>query len=182
MSSYLSETYNPRVSSKLLSYVTVPIAVALGLVIMLSKLSPGHSRFSQEVPALRRRIPYSSYAPATVSSHAHPSSDIHSSRNTWTGPRGYGGRHRLDEASFSLWDDAKGDFRLPTPSEKSWLVTRYSATAIDFQFPMMVIETANPPEPLPLTVAAIAAKFQPPPSVPVDRNANGMRLEPLDDA
>lgn len=149
---------------------------------MLSKLSPGHSRFSQEVLASRRRIPYSNYAPATVSSHAHPSSDIHLSRNTWTGPRGYGGRHRLDEAPFSLWDDAKGDFRLPMPSEKVWLITRYNATAIDFQFPMIVIETANPPEPLPPTVAAVAAKFLPPPPVPVDRNASGMRLEPLDDA
>ncbi|KAL9100873.1 MAG: hypothetical protein Q9163_003800 [Psora crenata] len=46
----------------------------------------------------------------------------------------------------------------------------------------MVIETANPPNPLPLTVAAVAGKFISPPAVPVHRNGSGTRLEPLYDA
>ena len=149
---------------------------------MLLNSSPRPYRLTQEVPAIRRKLPYHNYASATIPSHTHPRSDDHPPCTMWTGPRGYGGRHILDEAPFSLWDDAKGDFRLPDSSERNWLVTRYRATAVDFQFPVMLIETADPPDPLPLTVAAVATKFVPPPSETVDRNAGGMRLRPLHDA
>ena len=148
---------------------------------MLSNSSPSHLRLSLEVPALRQKMPYLNYGPAALS-HAHPAPDVHTPTSNWTGPRGYGGRHRLDEAPFSLWDEAKNDFRLPTSSESAWLVTRYKASAIEFQFPIMVIETADPPKPLPLTVATVAVSFLSPPSTPVARNTNGMRLEPLYDA
>ncbi len=149
---------------------------------MLSSSSPGHLRLAHKVPALRQSMPYYNYLSSITVPHAYPDPEVHSPRNNWTGPRGYGGRHKLDEAPFSLWDDAKGDFRQPTTSEKSWLVTRYKASTINFQFPMIVIETADPPKPLPLTVAAVAANFVPPPPIPVGRNASGMRSKPLYDA
>jgi len=130
---------------------------------------------------LRKRLPYHNYPSSVVVSHAHPEPATHIPINKWTGPRGYGGRHWLDEAPFSLWDLEKNDFRLPTTLEVNWLITRYSPTAIDFQFPIMVIETVSPPKPLPLTIAAVAVKFVPPPPPPV-RDVHGRRLEPLFDA
>jgi hypothetical protein len=148
---------------------------------MLSISSPGHSRLAPDVPALRQRMPYFNYGPSVLS-HAHPAPEVHSPTSNWAGPRGYGGRHRLDEAPFSLWDEDKHDFRLPTSSETTWLVTQYKASAIDFQFPVMVIETTDPPKLLPLTVATVAVNFVSPPSTPIARNASGMRLEPLYDA
>jgi hypothetical protein len=126
-------------------------------------------------------MPYLNYRPAALS-HAHPVPDVHSPTSNWTGPRGYGGRHKLDKAPFSLWDEAKNDFRLPTDSESAWLVAEYKASAIEFQFPIMVIETMDPPNQLPLTVATVAVNFVSPPSTPIARNASGMRLEPLYDA
>ena len=75
----------------------------------------------------------------------------------------------------------KNDFRLPTDFEEGWLVGRYNATAIDFQFPIIVIETVSPPQPLPLTVACVAVSFVPPPSTPV-HDTFGRRLAPLFDA
>ncbi|MCJ1240729.1 hypothetical protein MMC14_008733 [Varicellaria rhodocarpa] len=110
--------------------------------------------------------------------HAQPDS---ATQNHWSGFRSYGGRHKHDEAPFSLWDEDDKDFRLPTTLESKWLETRYHATAIDFQFPVIVIETSSPPHPLPLTVAAVAAKFVLPPPEPI-RNASGMRLRPIFDA
>jgi hypothetical protein len=148
---------------------------------MLSSPSPIHFRLSPKVAGLRQRLPYCNYPSSIVVSHAHPEPATRVPASNWTGPRGYGARHWLDEAPFSLWDSEKNDFRLPTAVEENWLITRYNATAIDFQFPIMVIETASPPKTLPLTVAAVAVSFVPPPST-LARDASGRRLEPLFDA
>jgi hypothetical protein len=123
-------------------------------------------------------LPYHNYPSSVVVSHAHPEPATHVPVSKWTGPRGYGGRHWLDIAPFSLWDLEKNDFRLPTALEVSWLITHYNPTAIDFQFPIMVIETVSPPKPLPLTVAAVAVNFVPPPTKPV-HDINGLRMKPL---
>ena len=83
--------------------------------------------------------------------------------------------------SHYLWDSDKNDFRMPTGVEEAWIVTRFNPTAIGVQFPVMVIETVSPPEPLPLTVAAVAVSFVPPPST-ILRDSNIQRLVALFDA
>jgi hypothetical protein len=147
---------------------------------MLSYSSPTHVRLSPKATCLRKHLPYHNYPSSVVVSHAHPepATHVHVPVSKWTGPRGYGGRHWLDKAPFSLWDSEKNDFRLPTDLEVSWLITHYNPTAIDFQFPIIVIETVSPPEPLPLTVAAVAVNFVPPSTKPV-HDVNGLRMEPL---
>ena len=132
---------------------------------MVSTTSPIHPRLSPEVSALRQKMPYLNYGSFARLSHAHPEWDDslpQPQTQTWTGPRGYGRRHRLDQAPFSLWEESTGSFRLPTHWEREWLISTYQATQIAFQYPIMVIETLTPPRPLPLTVAGVATKFAPP--------------------
>ena len=81
----------------------------------------------------------------------------------WSGPRGYGCRHRSDDAPFSLWDEALHDLRLPSRGETDWIRTRYSPANIGFQWPITVLETATLSTELPLTLACAAVKFVPPP-------------------
>ncbi|KAL8774493.1 MAG: hypothetical protein Q9209_000866 [Squamulea sp. 1 TL-2023] len=89
----------------------------------------------------------------------------------WSGPLGYGARHQLDDAPFSLWNDVEREFHCGSRSEAHWLLERYHATSISFQFPDLLVETSKPPEPLPLTLAGVAVTFQPPPaSPPTPRN------------
>ena len=124
--------------------------------------SPGRLRLSPQVSAVRQSVPYLNYAPppflgAYLNSEG-PQFEPQP-QDTWSGNCGYGARHRLDEAPFSLWDETEGDFRVPTPKETRWIVSMYNADAIAYQFPVIVIVTEQPPNPLPLTVAAVAAKF-----------------------
>lgn len=150
--------------------------------------SPGRVRLMRNGPDRQKKVPYFNYAiPSLTSSHMKISSEVDdkadSSRKTWAGPSGYGARHILDDAPFSLWDETIHDFRLPTSSEESWLISRYKPTSIGFQFPIMLIETDSPPNPLPLTVAAVATKFVPPPNtLPNEMNASNLLTDPLPDA
>ena len=105
---------------------------------------------------------------------------LQSSKTNWTGPRGYGRRHPLDEADFSLWDTSKGDFRCPTADETRWLGERYNASRIALHFPIMIIETECPPHPLPPTVAGVATNFVPPPK-PVDSSTSNARSKSMQD-
>ena len=103
-----------------------------------------------------------------------------SSQPIWTGPRGYGRRHILDDADFSLWDASEHDFRYPEPHQIKWLGQRYKASRIAIYFPTMIIETDDPPHPLPLTVAGVATKFVPL-SKRVDMNSSGAKTKLLQD-
>ena len=127
----------------------------------LSQPSPGSTRLSPHVAAIRRNHPYTNY-PTSI--YAHPERHEGRSRTNWTGPHGYGARHKLDDAPFSLWDEERTDFRLPTDLETKWLMTKFQPTGILFQWPIMVIQTNTPPRPLPLTTGAVPVKFIPSPS------------------
>lgn len=98
----------------------------------------------------------------------------------WSGPRGYGARHIHDKVPFTLWDDTKQDFHLPTEHENAWLWNRYNATEIEFRFPIIFIATLRPPIPLPLTVAGVAAKFVPPRVPDASDNAEA-KIRPFGD-
>lgn len=127
--------------------------------------SPSSARRSPEVAALRRSKPYYGYAaPILRLPVQSEGSDTASPVAGWTGLQGYGARHRLDLAPFSLWEDEKGDFRLPTELEADWLITKFRPMTISYHFPIIVIETGYPPNPLPLTVACVGVKFIPPPT------------------
>lgn len=129
--------------------------------------SPNRPRLSPSVRALRHQKPYENYSPSKiVVSHAHPEpeSGSYERQPNWSGPHGYGCRHRSDDAPFSLWDEALHDFRLPSRWETEWIRTRYSTTNLAFQWPIIVLETATLPTELPLTLACVAVKFVPPPS------------------
>ena len=122
-----------------------------------------HPRLSPHVAAIRRSQPYTNYPSSIIVSHAHPEKGP--SQTNWTGPRGYGARHYLDDAPFSLWDSEKTDFRIPTDLERNWLTMKFQPTGIFFQWPIMVIQTNTPPRPLPLTIGAVPVKFIPSPSL-----------------
>ena len=123
-------------------------------------------------------MPYNNYQ-GRLNSHAHlaetSSTCAQPAILQCTGPLGYGRRHRTDDAPFSLFDQTSQDFRQPTLKEWEWIMNMYSASRIGLYFPTIVIETENPPDPLPLTVATVAARFVPPPSSPSE-------LTPLYDA
>lgn len=122
-------------------------------------------RCSSEVTNLRQRTAYVNFLSPLILSRASavPPAKVRFERTAWeTIEEGFGSRHLCDSAPFTLWDKEKQDFRHPTPIEKNWIVSRYRATAISVRWPIIVIETAEPPSPLPLTVECIAAVFVPP--------------------
>ena len=82
-----------------------------------------------------------------------------SQRDTWN--VGYGSRHYADIAPFSLWDGISSTFRLPAVHESQWIFLTFGAVSINFLWPRIIIETATPPRPVPLTVACVAAIFIP---------------------
>ena len=104
----------------------------------------------------------------TLSTSVAITSDVPILRRTpslesqWSGPRSYGARYIHDKVPFTLWDNTKQDFNLPTEDQNAWLWNRYNATEIEFRFPIIFMATLNPPSPLPLTIAGVAAKFVPP--------------------
>ena len=99
----------------------------------------------------------------------------------WSGSRGYGCRHRLDTAPFSLWNEDSQAFRLADKWEVGWIKRTYHATQIGFQWPMIVIETETSPSPLPLTLGCVAVRFVAPPSAPSVGNITGRTLPDLED-
>lgn len=80
----------------------------------------------------------------------------------WKGTRGFGARHINDQVPFSLWSEHDQDFRTISTSEMRYLAEFYKAKRLEFQDCLMVIETLDPPKPIPLTVAAVPAIFVPP--------------------
>lgn len=126
-------------------------------------------RSSSDITNLRQRTAYVNFpSPLTPSRAATAPSAIPAQvrfeRKVWeTIEEGFGSRHLCDSAPFTLWDKEKQDFRHPTPIEKNWIVRRYNATAISVRWPVILIETAEPPSPLPLTVGCVAAVFVPAP-------------------
>ena len=103
--------------------------------------SPAPVRRSPQVTGLRRSHPYSNHSstkkqppahsPSTSQSHAHPPTTYGPPPEPeWCGPRGYGLRHRLDDAPFSLWDETTGDFRNPTREEFMWFNDKFHAKTI----------------------------------------------------
>ncbi len=91
-------------------------------------------------PQSPKQLPYQSYLTTQTISHSQPNT---LAKSAWTGPRGYGQKHFLDTAPFSLWDTENNDFRLATSMEMQWIISHFKATAIEFKFPVLVIVTSG---------------------------------------
>lgn len=135
-------------------------------------------RRSPGIQVLRQKTAYVNFSspltPSFVpqSSHASSSTNLTFQRKAWTKiEEGFGSRHLHDTAPFSLWDRDENDFRGPTPLEEAWIFRRYNATAMDLVWPIIIIETETPPNPLPVTVGCVAALFVPPPDPSVSNRA-----------
>ncbi|KAL8859232.1 MAG: hypothetical protein Q9178_004170 [Gyalolechia marmorata] len=129
-------------------------------------MATNRPRLCPSIRALRHQTPYQNYSPSRITvsdAHPEPESGSYERQPNWSGPRGYGCRHRLDDAPFSLWDEALHDFRHPSDWETDWIRTRYNPTKIGIQWPTRVVETETLPIELPLTLACVAVKFVPPP-------------------
>ncbi|KAI4212427.1 MAG: hypothetical protein LQ351_004859 [Letrouitia transgressa] len=127
--------------------------------------SPNRPRLSPSVRALRHQMPYQNYSPPKIivsQAAPEPENGSYERQPNWSGPHGYGCRHRLDDAPFSLWDEERHDFRYPSSQEEDWIGNRYGPATISFQWPIIILATANIPTELPLTLACVAVKFTPP--------------------
>jgi len=135
-----------------------------------------HPRYAADIHTLQLHTPYVAFNRVGRHSHAHPTqsnqantpqpamsnSPQQPTKGMWHRNNGYGSRHTLDDAPFSLWEPEIHDFRSPSHLETQWIINRFHATAVTYSWPEMIIETPSPPNPISLTVASVAALFVPP--------------------
>ena len=120
--------------------------------------SPLGRALSQDNPSrVGVQVQFSGQSPALPLSHPHPEATPR-----WTGLRGFGARHINDQISFSLWNAETQSFTSGTTEQKRSILKLFNATRLEFHDDLMVIETSNPPRPVPLTVACTPAIFVPP--------------------
>lgn len=124
----------------------------------------GVSRLSSEMQAIQKSSPYFdiyssllsvSRKGLSIASHAHPD------KPEWSGPRGFGAHHINDDIPFTFWDEEVGDYRAPTVQEKRYLLDRFHAESLEFSDWILIVETIQPPSPVPLTVGSLPAIFLP---------------------
>lgn len=70
-------------------------------------------------------------------------------------------RHISDNAPFELWVEETHEFRFPSEEERGWIRRAYGTQSIGHFGNFLVLETAIPPDPLPLTVAGFPTMFVP---------------------
>ncbi|KAJ5758226.1 uncharacterized protein N7511_006920 [Penicillium nucicola] len=77
----------------------------------------------------------------------------------WSNPAGWGTRHWNDVAPFTLWDEKNRKFRHPSHEELPWIRQQFGEGEVHFSGWLMCIETARPPQPIPLTLGAMSVLF-----------------------
>lgn len=70
-------------------------------------------------------------------------------------------RHAYDNIPFTLGDESRDSYRAASISEKKYIMDTYHAERLRFTNFLLVVETPEPPNPIPLTVATIPAIFVP---------------------
>ncbi|KAI9759727.1 MAG: hypothetical protein M4579_002112 [Chaenotheca gracillima] len=116
------------------------------------------ARYSPDIRRLRERVPGVNYDAHCISRDG-PSA---TRAARWTTlKQAYGSRHMYDIAEFSLWSDEKQDFRRPEHLEMQWILQAYQAVDVLLIWPEIHIITETAPNPLPLTVGCVAARFLP---------------------
>ncbi|KFY21184.1 hypothetical protein V491_03097 [Pseudogymnoascus sp. VKM F-3775] len=96
-------------------------------------------------------------------SHAHPEAFYAhiDPQPRWSGPRGFGARHIHDDIPFSLWSEENQNYRHATSHELAYILDRYHAAKVEWYEYILVLQTSNPPNPVPLTVACTPVIFVP---------------------
>lgn len=113
--------------------------------------SPQKSRPAEVIQQMQSHSPFSLYkSPKLSIDFQRPEIN----------PRGFGFRHVDDSAPFNLWDPANSDFRSMTEEENTWICQKYPGIhTISHSGPSLIISTSNPPNPVPITIAGVAAYF-----------------------
>ncbi|KAJ5720921.1 uncharacterized protein N7483_008855 [Penicillium malachiteum] len=88
--------------------------------------------------------------------HAHPDPV------RWVNPGGWGARHINDMAPFTLWDKENREFRYPTEENWRWIETKFGEGKSHYSGWFLCVETACPPQPIPLTLGTMPVLFVPP--------------------
>ena len=99
-----------------------------------------------------QQSPYTQHLRDTIS-HAHPDPQ------RWQNPGGWGARHMNDKAPFTLWDAENRQFRGPSREERTWIRSKFGEGDLLITGWLLYIETAHPPQPIPLTCGAMPVIF-----------------------
>lgn len=112
-------------------------------------------------PVKTRRVgaPFVNF-PASPTSHAHPDPRARMWQDSQS-DNGWGVRHVSDKAPFNLWSEQEHEFRFPSDEEEKWICNTYGVRSLGHFGNFLVIETAIPPNPLPLTTAGFPTMFVP---------------------
>jgi hypothetical protein len=140
--------------------------------------TPKHTRGNPQVIANASSPPYSKlFSSPNVHLHGKTLSSSSTSRHlegdysghghtprpvtSWKfiSPSGHGSRHKLDTFDFTLWDEAKRDYRSFSDAEYMEVIDRFQAKKVSFCFPFVVVVTEFPPENMPLTIGCAPAVF-----------------------
>ncbi|PYH88372.1 hypothetical protein BO71DRAFT_403915 [Aspergillus ellipticus CBS 707.79] len=89
-------------------------------------------------------------------SHSHPEPP------RWQNPGGWGARHMHDIAPFTLWKAETRQFRFPSREEKAWIRNQFEYEGLWTTGWILCIQTASPPQPIPLTLGTMPVIFVPP--------------------
>lgn len=125
-------------------------------------------RLSPQVQRLQTSSPYVDiYTRATsnplrsgpIVKHLALTTHSHPEPNRWQNPGGWGARHMNDIAPFTLWDKQERKFRSPEREEQLWILNKFGDGRIGWSGWFMWIETASPPQPVPLTVGCMPVYF-----------------------
>ncbi|KAJ5889011.1 hypothetical protein N7495_009052 [Penicillium taxi] len=81
--------------------------------------------------------------------HAHPEP------KRWESPGGWGARHINDIAPFTLWDEQSRRFLSPTREQSAWIKRKFGTGSFSMWGWFICIETARPPQPIPLTLGTM---------------------------
>lgn len=117
-------------------------------------------RLSPHVQCIQQSSPYTNiYDNAPVSPlrdllpHSHPE------QKRWENPGGWGARHLNDMAPFTLWDEQNHKFRHPSGQDWTWIRNKFGEGTVHISAWLICMETASPPQPIPLTLGTMPVIF-----------------------
>ena len=110
--------------------------------------SPYIDIYTNALTSPLRSRPSEQHAALTLS-HAHPEP------KRWENAGDWGARHINDKAPFNLWDKRNREYRMQKCNELGWLRDNFGDGQVGSSGWYLWIETANPPQPVPLTVGCM---------------------------
>ncbi|KAJ5516580.1 hypothetical protein N7527_008140 [Penicillium freii] len=83
----------------------------------------------------------------------------HLEQKRWENPGGWGARHLNDMAPFTLWDERNRKFRRPSRQDWIWIRSKFGEGTVHISGWLICVETASPPQPIPLTLGTMPVIF-----------------------